>query len=109
MARRFGAILDVITVVPGYEEILMEFTHADGRQADEAVARIGRVHLENTLRHLDLSDLEVRAAIRVGAPAIELAIDAESIKPDLLVVSGNGHVAQHVIVHAGCPVAVLPQ
>jgi nucleotide-binding universal stress UspA family protein len=108
LARRFGAALDVLTVVRGSGEILMGFTHTSGKEADEAVERIGRVHLERSLTQVDLEGIPVHSAIRVGAPAVELEIYAENTKPDLLVIGGNGRVAQHVVAHAPCPVTVLP-
>ncbi len=108
MARMARATLHVITVVPGYDEILMEFTQASGRDADEAVARIGRVHLEKTLQAIDLAGITVRTAIRVGRPAVELTIYVEKMKPDLLVLGGRGHVAHYVLRDANCPVALLP-
>jgi nucleotide-binding universal stress UspA family protein len=108
LARRFGAILDIITVVPGYDEVLMTFTQADGKAADDAVERIGRVHLEKTLERVDVAGVDVRGAIRVGRPAVELSIYAANTKPDLLVIGGTGHVAQRVIAEATCPVMIVP-
>lgn len=107
LARALGARVELLTVVPGFDEILMEFTKPSGKQADEAVARIGRVHLDATLSAVDFSGVDVDQVIRIGRPAVEVVIRAESIKPDLLVFGGRGPESHYILSHAPCPVTVM--
>lgn len=107
VARALGARVELITVVPGFDEILMEFTSPSGKEADAAVDRIGRVHLDKTMSAVDFSGVGVDTVVRVGRPAVEVVIRAENIKPDLLVIGGRGPESHYILGHARCAVTVI--
>jgi nucleotide-binding universal stress UspA family protein len=117
LARRFGAELTLVHVVPPLPPVAADVT-ISSRTVEQLVAAEHREVLARWRADAErAAGKEVRAAMLYGEPAAQLVRHAREEGHDVLVLGSHGRtglsrvflgsVAEHVLRHAGCPVVVV--
>ena len=89
-ARAVNAKIDVLYVFDDWNEIMASFAIHEGKAVDDAILRVSKKRLEETIDRARPEGIAVERHHRIGHPANEIVAFAEEHRPDLIVMGTRG-------------------
>jgi nucleotide-binding universal stress UspA family protein len=98
-ARSLSARIDVLYVFDDFNEIMAAVALRNGKAIDDAVERISKKRLDEAIDRAKPEGVPLERHHRVGQPASEIVLFAESTHPYLIVLGSRGRSAlEHLFV-----------